>query len=313
LLPVIIFSLLYKAAANRAKDASRIILVILGGVIISNFLTTSLSQVIGIIIYGFDLSLTIPNEHDALKGHILFSLPNLIPNHYAMFSGIITGILSARMLPKKTENICLLLEGMTTKLLKIITFMIPLFVTGFVVKLQYDGVITQILKNYTMIFMIIAFSQFGYVTFVYFILEKFNLSSSVISIKNMLPAALSGFSTMSSAASMPLTIIGTEKNARNKDLVHTVIPATVNIHLVGDCIAIPCFVYAILKNYNLPQPDIYTYIIFTFYFVLAKFSVAAIPGGGIIVMLPILDKYLGFNTEMLSLITALYILLAPSS
>jgi len=44
LLPVIIFSLLYKAAANLAKDASRIILVILGGVIISNFLTTSLSQ-----------------------------------------------------------------------------------------------------------------------------------------------------------------------------------------------------------------------------------------------------------------------------
>ncbi|MCF8494526.1 MAG: cation:dicarboxylase symporter family transporter [Rickettsiaceae bacterium] len=311
LLPVIIFSLLYKAAANLAKDASRIILVILGGVIISNFLTTSLSQVIGIIIYGFDLSLAIPNENDALKGHILFALPNLIPNHYAMFSGIIMGILSARIIPKKTENICLLLEAMTTKLLKIITFMIPLFVTGFVVKLQYDGVITQILKNYTMIFMIIAFRQFGYVTFVYFVLEKFNISSSVISIKNMLPAALSGFSTMSSAASMPLTIIGTEKNAQNKDLVHTVIPATVNIHLVGDCIAIPCFAYAILKNYNLPQPDITTYIIFTFYFVLAKFSVAAIPGGGILVMLPILDKYLGFNTEMLSLITALYILFDP--
>ena len=145
----------------------------------------------------------------------------------------------------------------------------------------------------------------------YFVLEKFNLSKSVISIKNMLPAALSGFSTMSSAASMPLTIIGTEKNAKNKDLVHTVIPATVNIHLVGDCIAIPCFAYAILKNYNLPQPELYTYIIFTFYFVLAKFSVAAIPGGGIIVMLPILDKYLGFNTEILSLITALYILFDP--
>ncbi len=28
-------------------------------------------------------------------------------------------------------------------------------------------------------------------------------------------------------------------------------------------------------------------------------------------MLPILDKYLGFNTEMLSLITALYILFDP--
>lgn len=52
-------------------------------------------------------------------------------------------------------------------------------------------------------------------------------------------------------------------------------------------------------------------MIFTFYFVLAKFSVAAIPGGGIIVMLPILEGYLGFNGEMMSLITALYILFDP--
>lgn len=311
LLPVIIFSLLYKAATNLAKDASRIILIILGGVIVSNFITTSLSQVIGIILHGFDLSLAIPNENDALKGHVFFTIPSLIPNHYAMFSGIIAGILSTRVSPKKAENFCILFEKITAQLLKTITLMIPLFVAGFVVKLQHDGVITQIVRDYTLIFAIIVFSQFGFITLIYFVVEKFNLSRSIISIKNMIPAALSGFSTMSSAASMPLTIIGTEKNAQNKDLVHTVIPATVNIHLIGDCIAIPCFAYAILKNYSLPQPDIFTYFIFTFYFVLAKFSVAAIPGGGIIVMLPILDKYLGFNTEMLSLITALYILFDP--
>jgi Na+/H+-dicarboxylate symporter len=116
---------------------------------------------------------------------------------------------------------------------------------------------------------------------------------------------------MSSAASIPLTLIGTEKNAKNKDLVHTVVPATVNIHLIGDCIAIPCFAFAILKNFDLPQPDLMTYFMFTIYFVIAKFSVAAIPGGGIIVMLPILEQYLGFNSNMLSLITALYILFDP--
>ena len=146
LLPVIIFSLLYKAAANLAKDASKIILIILGGVIVSNFITTSLSQVIGLIIHGFDLSLAIPNENDTLKGHVLFTIPNLIPNHYAMFSGIIAGILSARIFPKKAERFCIFFEKITTHLLKTITLMIPLFVAGFVVKLQHDGVITQILR-----------------------------------------------------------------------------------------------------------------------------------------------------------------------
>ena len=48
---------------------------------------------------------------------------------------------------------------------------------------------------------------------------------------------------------------------------------------------------------------------FACYFVLAKFAVAAVPGGGIIVMAPILAKQLGFTAEMVSLITALYIML----
>ena len=88
-------------------------------------------------------------------------------------------------------------------------------------------------------------------------------------------------------------------------------PATANIHLIGDCVAIPCFAFAILKNFDIAQPDIIAYFTFTVYFVIAKFSVAAIPGGDIIVMLPILEQYLGFNSDMLSLITALYILFDP--
>ena len=252
-----------------------------------------------------------PNETNSLVGTALFELPSWVPNYIAMFSGIITGILSVNIAPGGAERLGLLLEKLTNTLLRAITLLIPLFVTGFVVKLQQDGIVIQIIKNYTAIFAIIAVAQFGYILSLYFVFNSFRFKAFVENVKNMLPAALSGFSTMSSAASMPLTLVGTEKNATNKDLVHTVVPATVNIHLIGDCVAIPCFAFAILKNYGIDQPHLLVYFIFTCYFVLAKFSVAAIPGGGIIVMLPILEQYLGFNTEMLSLITALYILFDP--
>ena len=89
------------------------------------------------------------------------------------------------------------------------------------------------------------------------------------------------------------------------------IPATVNIHLIGDCFAIPIFAFAVLKNFGMEDPGFIAYLAFAVYFVMAKFSVAAIPGGGIIVMLPVLESCLGFNPEMLSLITALYILFDP--
>ncbi|MGD9592430.1 MAG: cation:dicarboxylase symporter family transporter, partial [Candidatus Berkiella sp.] len=189
------------------------------------------------------------------------------------------------------------------------TYFIPLFVIGFIVKLEHDGVVVTLVKDYALIFSMIAIAQFSYILLIYFI-SSTNISA-LQSIKNMLPAAITGFSTMSSAAAMPLTIIGTQKNASNPDLARSVIPATVNVHLIGDCFAIPILAYAILKSFEIPEPMLLSYLVFSFYFVLAKFSVAAVPGGGIIVMLPILESYLGFNPQMLSLITALYILFDP--
>ena len=97
----------------------------------------------------------------------------------------------------------------------------------------------------------------------------------------------------------------------NPDLARSVIPATVNIHLVGDCFAIPIFALAILVSFQGGLPSLEHYALFTFYFVMAKFAVAAVPGGGVLVMLPVLEKYLGFSAPMLSLITALYVIFDP--
>jgi Na+/H+-dicarboxylate symporter len=81
--------------------------------------------------------------------------------------------------------------------------------------------------------------------------------------------------------------------------------------LVGDCFSISILALTILVSFGHPLPTLEEYMLFTVFFVLAKFAVAAVPGGGILVMIPILEKYLGFTPEMLSLITALYILFDP--
>lgn len=311
LLPFIIFGLLFKAATVLSKGATKIIGMILILVCASNFLSTFLSHYVGIWIYHFDLSMLKPNETGGLESLWILGLPKLIPNDKAMFSGIILGIIASKFIPVPAAAISAHLERVIAKILQGIVCMIPFFVAGFIIKLQHDGIVGVIIKDYTAIFGFIALAQFSYITLIYYFLSKGKIGEFIYSIKNMIPAAISGFSTMSSAASMPLTLIGAENNARNKDLARSVIPATVNIHLVGDCFAIPIFAYAVLKSFGMLEPTLLAYLIFTAYFVLAKFSVAAIPGGGIIVMLPILEEYLGFNGEMMTLITALYILFDP--
>jgi len=311
LLPIIIFGLLFKAAVGLAHKATAVIGLILVGVCFSNFIATFLSHYVGQWAYQFDLSLALPQEHTGLESAWQLALPTVIPNNIALFSGIALGIAISLLRYELAQHISARLEKLIGFILSSFTYLIPLFIAGFVVKLQADGVISTIVKDYALIFILIAAAQFTYITLLYLIANKFNSRNFAQSIKNMLPAAITGFSTMSSAAAMPLTIIGAEKNCVNKDLARSVIPATVNIHLMGDCFAIPIFAYAVLKTFGVAEPTLISYVIFAFYFVLAKFSVAAVPGGGILVMLPILEGYLGFNAPMMSLITALYILFDP--
>lgn len=311
LLPFLIFGLLFKVASNLAHKGTKVIALILASVCLSNFCSTLVSYSVGSWIYGFDLSLVLPQNSLELEPYWNFSLPKLIGNDQAMFAGLLLGVVISFLKPDLARRGAVYLEKGVMKILSCFVVLIPLFVTGFMVKLQFDGVITRIIHDYAFIFVVIALAQFSYIGFIYFVVNRFNIRGLLKSLQNMFPAMIVGFSAMSSAAAMPLTILGAEKNAEDPDLARSVIPATVNIHLVGDCFAIPIFAFAVLKNYGIEDPSFVTYLVFAFYFVLAKFSVAAVPGGGILVMLPILESHLGFNAEMMSLITALYILFDP--
>lgn len=310
-LPLIIFMLLFKTLSKLASNATKIILLLLAAVCLSNFMSTMVSYTVGSSIYNLDFSIALPKDTAGLEPAWNFALPKLIANDHAMFAGVILGILCSLFNSSLAAAVSQRFEKIIDITLKAITLVIPVFIAGFVVKLIYDKVINTIVHEYAIIFVLVALAQFTYVSFIYLVANKFSLPGFIASIRNMLPAAITGFGSMSSAAAMPLTIIAAEKNTHNHNLTRLIIPTTVNIHLIGDCFAIPIFAFAIMKNFGVAEPAFLTYVVFAFYFVLAKFSVAAIPGGGIIVMLPILESHLGFNTEMSSLITALYILFDP--
>ncbi len=311
LLPPVIFMLLFKTTAALSNKATKIILFLLAGICASNFLSTMISYIVGNGIYQLDLSIAPPSSTDGLKAAWDFSLPKLIGNDVAMFSGLILGISLSLIKPNLAEVISSQFDRWIQSTLKFILCLIPPFLIGFMMKMIHDKVIESIIYDYALIFLLVAAAQYGYIFTLYLIANKFNFSNFINSIKNMTPAAIAGFGSMSSAAALPLTLIGAEKNTNQSPLARLVIPTTVNIHLIGDCFAIPIFAFAVMKSFHFADPTFTSYLLFAFYFVIAKFSVAAIPGGGILVMLPILESQLGFTGEMSSLITALYILFDP--
>jgi Na+/H+-dicarboxylate symporter len=101
------------------------------------------------------------------------------------------------------------------------------------------------------------------------------------------------------------------KNTSNKTLAKSIVSIATNIYLIGNCVAIPLFICAILKSDGLLQPSAALNRIFAREFVVAKGTTAAVPGGRIIVMLPIIERCFGFNDAMLCRIASISVLMNP--
>ena len=244
----------------------------------------------------------------------LFSLNihNILSNNVALIGGLISGLIIGIFKKELAESICKYFDKFTKVFFKILFPLMPIFISGTALKLQHDGILVEICQKYLPVLLVFVVSAIGWILLQFFILSKFNVSQFSFYIMNLIPAGITAFGSMSSAAALPLSIAAAEKNlSNNKGNANIIAPSSVNIHLVGDCLFIPMVALSVLISFGAQFPSIVVYLPFALGFVLAKFSVAAVPGGGVLVMLPIMQEYLHMSPEMLGIVTALYILFDP--
>lgn len=311
LLPFVIFSLVFCSISKLGSKAVRYVLIILPLVCCSNFINTMLSYVIsGASNVGVSHD-ALQHGDSALVPSFSFSLKPLVSNDVALFSGVALGLLCGFSKLRITEKLAAASAGFSSIFFKILVPLMPLFVAGTALKLQDDGVVSSIFDRYLPILFIFVASSYGIVLLQFFLLSGCKISKTALRIQNMIPAIVTAFGSMSSAAALPLSIKAAERNVSNVENARIIAPSTVNIHLVGDCFFIPMVAIAVMTSFGMAAPFFGTYVIFALHFVIAKFAVAAVPGGGVLVMLPIMQNYLGLSTDMLALVTALYILFDP--
>jgi Na+/H+-dicarboxylate symporter len=314
-LPLVIFALLYISLGRIGVGSLRFLIFIAPLICFSNFINTLLSYLLSSCCIKIGVLSVVPfvqQNNSSVVPLFSFSLPTIISNDLALLAGVLGGIASSLMKFNKLHaSVSMIAEKFMKCFFKLLIPLMPLFIFGTALKLNHDKMISLILSKYLVVMEIFMFSAYGYVLLQLFVLSGFRFSQWIDYLKNLLPAVITGFGSMSSAAALPLSIKAAEANLKNKDNAAIIVPLSVNIHLVGDCFFIPFVAVAILTSFGQELPNISTYLVFAIHFVIAKFAVAAVPGGGILVMLPILQNYLGFNADTLGLITALYVLFDP--
>lgn len=311
-LPMMIFSFVFASMVQMKKEAVSFVLTVLPLVCFSNVISTLLAYVFGRNLISPEMMSTSLERTRNLIPTWVPDIPKLITNDYALLAGVIVGLICAFQLPVKSARLSQRMIKVNYFILnKFVIPVMPVFILGFILKLEYEQILSLICEKYLYILFIICLSTFSFLFLTYGALTGFKLRAWVNALRNMLSAVLTGFSTMSSAASMPLIIVGSEQNVSRPEVVRSVVPSTINIHLIGDSFSIPIMMLGIMLSFGQGIPDWNAYLLFTFYFTIAKFAVAAVPGGTILVMLPIFEQLFGFSPEMLSLITALYVVFDP--
>ncbi len=309
-LPLIIFIFLSSSLIALQNKAGKFILLLLAMVTLSNFIAIMVGYTAGFnLLPLFKFKLTFTNNILPLIPTWKLNLPQLINTETALLVSIILGLFFAF----KPDNF---VNSWSQKLnfalihffKKYFTPILPLFILGFLFKLEHEKILTELITSYGKIAGVFVGTQLFYIIAIYLIAANFNLITFWQQLKNMMPASITAFSTISSAATLPVTIICTEKNLKNPTFAEIIIPATCNIHSIGSAIGLPIIALATMHAFNLNLPEFKDFIVFACYYTLAKFSVAGVPGGVVVVVAPLLELYLGFTPEMIGIVTAVYLL-----
>lgn len=314
-LPFIIFSYLFSAVLSFKKHALLMILSLVPLIMLSNSATVLTSYGVAHLVFPLlgEMSVgKILSTKESIEPFFQPSFGFLSANH-AMIMAISLGVLSnyfskGDLSEKFSET---LKKGITAFLTKLFIPLLPFYVFGFVLKLAKEDILVLLLQSYGKIFILSCSLIISYLSFIYLVAARFRFSTFISYLKVMLPPWVTSFTTMSSLAAMPLTIKATEKILKNKKYAHFIIPATANFHLVGDGLNLSLTSLALLAIKGFSLPSFYDYTIFTFFYCIAKFSCAAVPGAGVLVILPVVSSYLGLDAESVSFLTAIYILQDP--
>jgi len=315
-LPFIIFSFVLTGILSLKKNVPLVLLVLLSTIFFSNVIVACVAYGIMYLVLPV-ISCEIDMQQFVSSGNILEPLiqvtfPRLVPAEQALILAIVLGLfLSAYRIKQVEEWIYNLKRAIELFLLYCFIPLLPVYVLGFLLKLHYEGMISVLMKHYSWAFLLIIFMQITYLLSIYFIAAGFSFIRARKAIINALPSYLTAFGTMSSTVTVPISVESAVKNTGSQSLANIAMPIMANVHLLGDSIGTPILALVTMSLFFNCLPNLISYLTFVLYFGVSMFAVSGIPGGGILVVIPVLVSTFGFTPAMVSLITALYLLLDP--
>ena len=190
---------------------------------------------------------------------------------------------------------------------KVIIPALPFYIAGVFADMTVDGSVFSTLKTFGVVLILAVVMHWIWITTLYVVTGAATGKSPVQLLKNMMPAYFTALGTMSSAATIPVSLRANKANNVSDGVANFTVPLCASIHLSGSTITIiTCATAVMIMTPELALPGMSGMIGFILMLGVTMIAAPGAPGGAVMSALGLLGSMLGFTDAALALMIALY-------
>lgn len=252
---------------------------------------------------------SVPEEGSAILPFIEFNIPPVMDILTALVLafavGIVMNVLKADLMIKFFDQGKDITEYIIEK---VIIRILPFYIAGVFAGMAATGTVFDTLLVFGVVLLVAVVLHWVWLTLQYTVAGALLKQNPFKMIKTMLPAYFTALGTMSSAATIPVTLARTKENGVRGRIADFVVPLCATIHLSGSTITIvscSIAVMTILPEYSMP--GLWEMLGVILLLGVVMIAAPGVPGGAIMAASGILMTNLGFNEAAVAFMIALYV------
>ena len=191
---------------------------------------------------------------------------------------------------------------------KVIIPALPFYIAGVFAEMTVAGTVVDTLQAFGVVLVAALVMHWLWLSVLYITSGLLLKRNPIGLIKNMLPAYFTALGTMSSAATIPVSLQSSKANNVKEDVANFTVPLCATIHLSGSTITIvTCAMAVMFLSPSMEVPSLMAMLPFIMMLGVVMIAAPGAPGGAVMSALGLLTSMLGFNEGAVALMIALYL------
>ena len=309
-IPLIILFYIMSGVANLQEGSGRSLGVTIGLAYLSTIIAGSLAFFMAsAFIPGMvELGTLSTSEGTGLKPFVVMEIPPVMGVMTALLTAFAFGMGISAIKGKELKVVVDQARDIVELLLsKVLIPGLPFYIAGVFANMTVEGTVFTTLQTFGVVLLLAIAMHWIWLAVLFFTSASLTGRNPLTMAKNMLPAYFTAIGTMSSAATIPVTVRQTKANGIDESVVDFCVPLCATIHLSGSAITLTTCATAIMLLTDMAAPSYLMVLPFLLMLGVTLIAAPGAPGGAVMASLGLLSTMLGFSEGALALMIALYL------